>query len=321
MKERLSQFGIMKGIAMLSVIVGHIFMPQLFFMYHVPLFFFVSGFFFKKKPFMDCLSSNGKQLLLPYIKCGGIILLCYFLFYGYEYACIYGYDLILGTSVSNNLRVFIGPLWFLLTLFWVRIIYNIFDRPFLIVPVSFILSGLCAYIGDDFNWLSIPGMMVQSIPALFFFAIGHACKLYNCLQCKIGKLDLLIPIIIALLVFSIFQIKETTMNISMMRLTFFPYSFLNSLMWIYLFWRISLIIKQYYVWSVFLKYCGEKTLDFLLCHSVAFCFLLPPFGKYMGTLDTKMSALLFLGFNIFFNIAICYGYAYLKTRILSRIKI
>ena len=100
---RLEEFDIMKGVAMLSVIVSHICLPEFFALYHVPLFFFVSGYFFKKKTISENLRINCNQLLVPYLKCGGGILLCYLLFYGTEYASIYSKDLILGTCVKTIL--------------------------------------------------------------------------------------------------------------------------------------------------------------------------------------------------------------------------
>ncbi len=104
-KIRLDEFDILKGIAMLSVIVSHIYFEAFFSLYHIPLFFFVSGYFFKQKNPIDLLKSNCQQLLLPYIKVGSIILLCYFLIFGKSYANIYLYNLLLGTTVDNQCRV------------------------------------------------------------------------------------------------------------------------------------------------------------------------------------------------------------------------
>ena len=64
---RLDEFDIMKGFAMLSVIVSHIYFEPFLSLYHVPMFFFVAGFFFKPKDSIELLKNNCKQLLLPYI--------------------------------------------------------------------------------------------------------------------------------------------------------------------------------------------------------------------------------------------------------------
>ena len=61
---------IMRGIGILSMLVGHCVIPDLLYkfiyMWHMPLFFIVSGYFFKRTEFMKTLYGSFKNLILPY---------------------------------------------------------------------------------------------------------------------------------------------------------------------------------------------------------------------------------------------------------------
>ena len=234
LKIRQEEFDIMKGFAMLSVIISHIYMSAFFSLYHVPMFFFVAGYFFSPKKNIDIIKNSSKQLLLPYVKTGCAILLCYLLIFGRAHADVYLYNLLLGTTIDNNLNISIGPIWFLLTLFWVRTIYNfIYSKPILVIILTAILTLGCIVISKHFNWLNIPYMMVQSIPAMFFYSFGHFAKQRSLFRRKIWNVDLLIPSIIFATLLSCVEYKMGGMNISIMKIPFYPFSFINAILFIY----------------------------------------------------------------------------------------
>lgn len=207
-----------------------------------------------------------------------------------------------------------------MTLFWVRTIYNftLFNsNPVFIIILTAILTGGCV-VAKYFNWMYIPYMIIQSIPAMFFYSFGHFVKQRSLLKCKIRNTDLLIPSSLFAIVLSCIEISRGV-NISMMNIQFYPLSFINAILLIYLFWRLAIFMKRYKCFVFhFVKFCGEKSLDLLLCHSVAFCILLPLFHSYMKSLDTTFVKALFLGFNISFNITICVAYAFIKQRLTEK---
>ena len=128
-------FDIMKGISIIAVIIGHCPIPgplmKSIFAWHLPLFFFVSGYIFKQTTFETSVTKNAKALIKPYlVTCAVyIIYICLIIFLGdssvsvadsifnivYGSACNYG---IPGTEHA------IGVIWFLLSLFWARLTYN-----------------------------------------------------------------------------------------------------------------------------------------------------------------------------------------------------
>lgn len=68
MSVRLEQFDILKGVGIILVMFGHAipngFMHNWIYGFHLPLFFFCSGFFFKEKPLVDATVKDIKGLLI-----------------------------------------------------------------------------------------------------------------------------------------------------------------------------------------------------------------------------------------------------------------
>lgn len=80
MNNRNIAIDIVKAIGILMMIIGHCgqipYMPyrHFIFTFHMPLFFIISGFFYKKKDIAMSLKSDAKHLLLPYLlSCGMIV--------------------------------------------------------------------------------------------------------------------------------------------------------------------------------------------------------------------------------------------------------
>lgn len=59
---------IMRGIGILSMLVGHCVIPNLLhkfiYMWHMPLFFIASGYFFRRKEFLNTISGSFKNLIM-----------------------------------------------------------------------------------------------------------------------------------------------------------------------------------------------------------------------------------------------------------------
>jgi len=134
--ERVQYFDIAKGIGMLSVIVGHMELTSVnafVFTYHMPLFFLISGWFFKDAP--GKMKKNMRHLLLPYVitvlvmgfvgglkefikECvkrnGGDPLQ---IFWDTLLSGLYGSGSRTDTLFGFDIPA-IGAIWFLLALFW-----------------------------------------------------------------------------------------------------------------------------------------------------------------------------------------------------------
>ena len=69
--ERSKWIDVYKGIGIILVVSGHIFnglIRDLIFLFHMPLFFFISGYLFKSKNYFNYFTKKSLSLLLPYVS-------------------------------------------------------------------------------------------------------------------------------------------------------------------------------------------------------------------------------------------------------------
>ena len=142
--------------------------------FHMPLFFFLSGYTFKiKDSVKDNLKKMFRRLIIPYLIYDVIFLLSDIILFGRK-----------STTVNADLNDMIsgqgsfGVIWFLLSLFWVQIIYlvvsaitnNYKNVKFAnIVIVLIVLSGyvIATYCKMDLY------KFVTSLVAVGFFYLGN----------------------------------------------------------------------------------------------------------------------------------------------------
>lgn len=129
-------FDLMKGIAILAMLCGHCVIPNFLhhfiYMWHMPLFFMVSGFFFHPKSWKKFLKSSIRGLLVPYVvTCGLVLGISLALSMDNAEKIFFGTIGISSTWFGSDAMVGYGengPLWFLMALFWCRLIYAVLWR-------------------------------------------------------------------------------------------------------------------------------------------------------------------------------------------------
>ena len=109
-----------KFVAIFLVVLGHLPSPvgKYLFCFHMAFFFLISGFLAKRRPLKEELKRSAKALLLPYV-----IYNCFLLIYSYftkELKPNYPLMMLLGNQWELSMAC--RPLWFLLSLFLVRIV-------------------------------------------------------------------------------------------------------------------------------------------------------------------------------------------------------
>ena len=130
-KNRNETIDIMKGIGIILVMLGHQNLPinTLIYSFHMPLYFIISGFFYREKSILPSIKKDFRRLFVPYIFACTLItgneLLTSIVkrdnsyVYNSIIASIYGsglsYDGALFAQVPS-----IGAIWFLLALFWTK---------------------------------------------------------------------------------------------------------------------------------------------------------------------------------------------------------
>ncbi|MBR6124551.1 acyltransferase [Candidatus Saccharibacteria bacterium] len=194
MKERDPVFDIMKGFAMLSVIIAHTEAPWLlyhtFLPFRVPLFFAISGYFAKEWLLFGFLKNGAKRVLIPLAFTSLVML-----------AISLALDEIFGTSVLNIAakslvlggaswpvplgEVYIlsaGPLWFLWATLLVRIYWSFLQRirKETLRGAIILFFAIAAY--NSKLYFTLPFSIQASFGALGFFYAGFLIKRYYLLD-------------------------------------------------------------------------------------------------------------------------------------------
>lgn len=205
-------FDMMKGLGILFVIIGHMAhgygLFPIIYVFHMPLFFIVSGYFYKPKPMSVLLKRDFRLLLLPFS-----LVVFLMLVYGAIMALLrhdtskftYWLDCVIYLIFPWNYVPGhgIGPLWFLLAMFWCRMGYNLFNIfvvnkivkrrvMYLVVMVSLVFFVTVRYVPLDYNVCCI----LVGFSAMFFYMIGLLAKYYNF---NVGKLWSILFVLVGLI--------------------------------------------------------------------------------------------------------------------------
>ena len=166
LKERINKFDNIKGLAIILIVVGHLLITNDFslkllknflFIIHLPLFFFVSGYFSKIGP--GELLKSFKRIMIPYI----IFCILFKIYFYIPYFQLSYYP------------IFIYPeygLWFLLSIFTMKMILPLFNKLKYPISFSIILAMIIGFININPGLLAI----TKTICYMPIFLMGFTYK-------------------------------------------------------------------------------------------------------------------------------------------------
>lgn len=180
-KKRIEFIDLAKGVCILLVVAGHCGVPipiPGFNMMRMPLYFILSGLFFKDYGgFLQLLVKKINKILIPFLF---FYIVAYIPFYFFNY---YKPGLIVSQAqgifdIFNNRQFFNGPIWFLLALFWCNLIFctislnvrNSYAQGLIVMILGFIGT----YLG--INEIFLPCYVDVSLTALPFFYFGYILR-------------------------------------------------------------------------------------------------------------------------------------------------
>lgn len=178
-------FDVLKGIAIILMIVGHCNFSSFrgfIYSFHMPLFFFVAGYFLKDRPLRKELVLSIKRLIVPYIftafwLCVATTCIGPTHLKSIAFACLLGFR---AQYVPDWIDAHVGLLWFILAMFWARIITSILVKR---IKSDYILSFIffaLALIGIFLNKkVFVPFCIPQGMCAAGFLFAGHLIKKYK----------------------------------------------------------------------------------------------------------------------------------------------
>ncbi len=205
--KRIEWIDIMKGIAIIAIVITHSsyavnlkepiaviiysYFYKSLYLFHVPFFFFISGYLYKQTDIKSFTKKSVNQLLIPYIT----MLLLFFPIAAFIFpnetnlfnSGSVSVDIlryILGRNLMNGVT---GTLWFLTCLFFTQVVYNIIINKFkfktvhIIVFILLIISYLSSYYNNFYNpfkfWLPFNFHLIFATIPLYH--IGYIFNKYS----------------------------------------------------------------------------------------------------------------------------------------------
>lgn len=192
--NRLKYIDIARGIAIICIILGHLGVGEInrvVFTFHVPIFFFITGYFTNDKLSIgEFIKNKARTLIVPYIcACFAIILIGTIISaitqgpdaairtaLEWIYASAYG----AGDSYTEPFYIKgIGAIWFLLASFWGSVFLRISLNMKKGVRIAMILALFAVGYWSYQTWFWFPFSIQAGCTATLFMYIGYLVK-----QCK-----------------------------------------------------------------------------------------------------------------------------------------
>ena len=189
-------FDILKGLAIIFVIMGHCGVGSLrpfIFSFHMPLFFFITGYFLKKRPLKRDLVLSLKRLIIPYVFCTACIFVIVAIrnysenawddmsyTKGYVIKFLLGFK---GGASPDWIDGTIMTFWFVWAMFWARcLVVFLLNRNWSekILCVLFVSLGLTGdFLGEN---VFVPYCIPLGLSAASFIYVGYLVNQYKLLE-------------------------------------------------------------------------------------------------------------------------------------------
>ena len=195
---------IARGIAILSIIVGHLnvwTINRIVYTYHVPIFFLLTGYFMKEESLCLHVRKKARTLLVPYaVTCFGIIILAGIIalfkrdnviltIKDWMFASLYG-------SGSSYVEPFIindiGAIWFLWATFWACVFLQLSLRRKPVLRILWIVGLFAVGYLTAKRLFWFPLSIQAGCCATLFMYIGHAVRQS---EQRITRLPMLIKVL------------------------------------------------------------------------------------------------------------------------------
>lgn len=282
--KRNTQVDVMRGFGILLVIMGHVYAPHILkyiiCSFHMPLFFIISGYYFKPERAPSEVAEKGlKRLLVPYIfTCLCIIVIEVIValvknddigktFYIWFIASLYGLPGRLDIpNISEIERI--GAIWFFEALFWAQIELSIVSkvkgikRQIGLVTTIF----LSAYFVSAYFWF--PLNIGTGLTTAVFLYIGYLIKKYNIME-KDNRNWMVIAISLSSICVIIAFIKGKPFVPAYLEYPLYGFDIIGGVSGTYLMYLLSkYICKKSKRLVKVLSYIGNRTTEILCFHLI-----------------------------------------------------
>jgi len=283
--NRLDWIDTARGIGIILVVLGHTFLPKplasIIYSFHMPLFFFLSGYLFAyakqmhETDFVSFIKKRVKTLILPYIV---FSLFTYSYWLMTEKLIIYKSNLspytpleVIATSIGIN-EYTNGALWFLTCLFIVEIFFFVLisfikreNARIIILMLSAGLGYICSVFGNTFR---IIWNIDVAFTATIFYSIGYYYRIYgkNVSTSNILNIFLMIFVVVITVLIALANGKISMAGLLYNNYIYFCIGAVSGITAVVMFSKI-------YSQSKVLTYLGKNSIIILCTHMIIFNIL------------------------------------------------
>ncbi len=285
-QHRVGYVDIYRGIGILCMIVGHVSLrgtysqafDQFIHAFHMPMFFFLSGYFFRTNCDIRffCVKKF-KTLMVPYIVFGltDLLLLCLIDGQFYKGALLYH----LPFENSNGLRQ-IGAIWFLTATFFASIIYYYISTKCVKQKVLQHILVICVSLGGTILPSFLPFRLPWSLDAAFvavgFYHVGYLVQRYKTDRIIHSTFASKWPYTLGMIVLDVALIFQNGyINMRTGAYANVVLFWLNAFLSIVVLWNISRELEELMNWFIilkgpieFVKYVGKNSITFLVTNQI-----------------------------------------------------
>jgi len=286
--KRVSYIDIARGLAIIFVVYSHLLdrhdYRYLFYAFHMPFFFFLSGMFFRPdQDFLKTVAKSAMRLLVPYLTLALIMYAIWFV--KLSNPAISDYTIkqfwsIFYANSNNGLMAFNNILWFLPTLFITRVFFAaIFKltRRTKVLIANLVFLSVAAYLFSTFlPNTKLPFGTETAFSATVFYGMGSLWFQQEKAQSILTKNKyLLFPLLLlmgGILATIDFQNFGHQIDIRMNHLNNYFFFYFDAFCGIFGWLAFSIILNK----NKLLEYIGRHSLAIFAWHPLAFKYIVFP---------------------------------------------
>lgn len=291
MKKRIDWIDIYKGIAIITVVLGHSNSPIVpyIYLFHMPAFIFISGYTFNFEKYdniQNLAYEKFKRLVIPYFtfafSFSFLQIVLKFLnlnaiFYSDNSKEIYNPFWLFNAITSiNYINPLSGASWFLIMLFetiiFSYIIFKIQNKYqikdiFLIIFPALVLFLSCRFLYPRWPGTHMNYFLELQFISIFFFILGYFFKKYLIFS-KFTKYYLIVIPIVGLYLSHKYCLNQ--MDFPGRKFDSWYKVILSSFSGIFFIYFLSIILEKFNLVKKIFIYIGQKTLSILCLHFLCF---------------------------------------------------
>ena len=304
-RKRIEWIDIARGLGIIFTIYGHQgfdLLTSWIYSFHMPLFFFLSGYLFSgETDVITFLKKKIKSLIIPYFFLGIPMIVAYIIQYD-----VYSWDGIMDLLFQFIYQQRFLTIWFITCLFVLNIVYyfiNKFFKNTIIKLFIALVSLLAGFINYTYFSIILPWNADVCFMALIFFMCGHLCKNST----KINNIDFSNKrVFIACFVFALLSLTSSMGNFFLFGTCLDMYSnvYLSlPLVYFSAFCGIGFVCTLSKIINFkFIKYIGANSIIYFAWHqSIMFPFIgrfIDPIIKKIPILESILSVR-FIGISVY----------------------